>query len=517
MHTRKKRPVYLLFFFPLLAAILISCAGKEPIFPLSTTPTSSCATDTGGGNESQSQSAKPANQLLVTVNASCLIGVSQYAPGMTHVDKTLIYPTNATEERAVNNVKALIKGTIKYQNTHIMGWGMPDPWPNPTDRAPTQWSALDLRMQLAVSTGSKVVISLDEAPWWMKGTLQPDGTTHPLTAAEEWASVTYSSRILDNKMDDWLKLVESVARRYMVPPYNARYFQVWNEMKGYSNPLINNYDYTDSPGNPKGPYATHGYTYMYNRVYERLMEVARSLHIPTSSVMVGGPYVFVDLWSTSNRHNASDVVGPFCALDQRSLDTIQYWMQHKVGAGFITFDSSVEDRDTGKVLTDPCLSAEVFGYITSWIRSLDPVLYPGSRTLPIWLAEWFAGPRDGQNNPAHDDAVKTCAMIKFIKAGGSVALSWGGSDDNSIDLGIYGAGGIPHPWYGTLKALTNDFAPGTPLYQVTVSDPNSVVALASDRTIVLVNKTAQKLSALVEQKPVSLGPYAVVVMNYTQK
>lgn len=516
MHTIKKRTIYYLFFFPLLAATLISCAGKEPLYQLNTAP-SSCAADAGGGNESQSQKTQQANQLLVTVNSSCLIGVSQYTPGMTHVDTTLIYPANATQEKVVSNVKALIKGTIKYQNTHIMGWGMPDPWPNPTDRAPTQWAALDLRMQLAVATGSQVVISLDEAPWWMKGELQDNGSTHPLTAAEEWASVTYRSRILDNKMDAWLRLVESVARRYMVPPYNARYFQVWNEMKGYSNPLINNYDYTDSPGNPKGPYATHGYTYMYNRVYQRLMDVARSLHIPTSSVMVGGPYVFVDLWSSKDKHNASDIVGPFGAADQRSLDTIQYWMQHKIGAGFITFDSSVEDRDTGKVLADPCASAEVFGYITSWIRSLDPAFYPGSRTLPIWLAEWFAGPRDGHYDPDHDDAVKTCAMIKFIKSGGAVALSWGGSDANSIDLGIYTTAGVPRPWYGTLKALTNDFLPGTPLYQANVSDPNSVVALASDRTIVLVNKTPQKLSAMVEQKPVSLGPYAVVVMNYTKK
>lgn len=517
MKTRRGRTIYFLFLLPLLVTVLVSCAGKEQLILPKTVAPPSCGNDTSGGNEDQGQNQNQGNQLLVTINPSCSLGISHYIPGLTHVDTTLIYPANAAQENAVNNVKALIQGTIKYQNTHIMGWGMPDPWPNPTDPGPTQWSALDARMQLAVSTGSQVVISLDEAPWWMKGALQDDGSTHRLTAAEEWASVTYSSRILDNKMNDWLRLVESVARRYMVPPYNARYFQVWNEMKGYYDPLTNTYDYADNPGNPNGYNATHGYTYMYNLVYERLMSVAASLHIPTDSVKIGGPYVFVDVWSSRDQHNASNIVGPYGALDQRSLDTIQYWMQHKVGAGFVTFDSSVENRDTGKILADPCLSAEVFGDVTSWIRTLDPTLYPGSRTLPVWLAEWFAGPRNGQHDPNYDDVVKACAMIKFIKAGGSVALSWGGSDDNSVDLGMYGAGGIPHPWYWTLKALKTDFAPGTPLYQATISDPNSVVTLASDRNLVLVNKTARKFTVQVKQKQVTLGPYAVVILNYTQK
>ena len=267
--------------------------------------------------------------MTVTIDHSSPVGRSQFTPGITLVDTTLNYPWENNDLAAVNRVKSLIKNAIPFEATPIMAWGISDPWPNPSQSEPGDWNLLDSRLQQIIETGGTPVLTLNEAPWWMKGQLQPDGTTKLLTQAEEWTGVAYSSRVLDNKMGSWLHLIQRVAERYMVPPYNVRYFQVWNELKGYYDPRTNAYDYTTSPGDPGGPNAKHGYTYMYNQVYSRLCRLATSLGIPTESIKVGGPYVAMDSWSTPHQSNPSRITKAYGTYDQRPLDVVQYWLQNK--------------------------------------------------------------------------------------------------------------------------------------------------------------------------------------------
>jgi hypothetical protein len=460
-------------------------------------------------------------QITVTVKQNCILGVSNYAAGLTYSDNSLLSYADGGNGNpaAVHNVDTLINGTITYENTHIMGWGASDPWPDPTTPDPTDWSSLDQRLQHTLSVGATPVITLDEAPWWMKGALQGDGTTKLLTVADEWANIAYGSRILDNKMSDWLHLVQRIAERYMAPPYNVRYFQVWNEMKGYYNPQTNNWDFNDSPGKPDGSNALHGYTYMYNQVYTTLMNVAKSLHISTDAVKVGGPYIFMDIWRTAaEQSNPSNVGEPYGTFDQRPLDVIEYWLQHKLGAGFITIDGSLEDHN-GKMLNDPMVTASIFADTVKWIRSHDPSLFPGATTLPIWFAEWFASPPPTTFNENYDDAVKSLSMIDFIKAGGGTALAWGGSGDGTSDMGYwtptdaYG-GGRSLPWYNTVKILSKDFGNGTKLYPATVSNIQQVDALASDHHILVVNKTANTISLTVNGTAQTLAPYQVSEISY---
>ncbi|HLG78779.1 MAG TPA: hypothetical protein VKX46_20375 [Ktedonobacteraceae bacterium] len=470
------------------------------------------------------KSAVPAagqGTIQVTTSPACTQVTSQFASGITLSDNTLAYPWANNNLAAVNNVKGLIKNGIHYQNTPIMGWGLDDPWPDPNSAEPTAWSGLDARLRLAVDTGATPVLTLSEAPWWMKGQLQGDGSTTVLTQADEWGRIAYESRILDNKMDAWCHLVQRIAERYMVAPYNVRYFQVWNELKGYYDPRINNYNYTTNAGDPSGPNAKHGYTYMYNRVYETLMETASSLGIDRSTIKVGGPYVFMDTWSSSNQSNPSNVVKRYGVFDQRPFDVVQYWLQHKVGAGFVTIDGSIENRDTQKLLSDPFTVSEIFGDVVTWIRSLDDSLYPGAKTLPIWFAEWFASPHLDTSGEDYDNAVKTYAMIKFIKAGGATALSWNNVGDNWADKGLwtttYAGGGQPRPWYTSYKALNDFFAAGTPILKTIVSDPARVEALATAHKVVLVNKTDASLTVAVNGNSVSLAPYQVSFIDVTSK
>ncbi|BCL81645.1 hypothetical protein ccbrp13_41100 [Ktedonobacteria bacterium brp13] len=439
---------------------------------------------------------------------------SQFASGLTLSDGSLDIG-NSSDPTAAANVQSMIKQGVKYVNTPIMGWGLPDPWPDPSTPGPTDWSALDGRVQMAKNLGETPIITLAIAPWWMKGTYVGHGKTQPLTADQEWQSVAFDSRILDNKMDAWTHLVQAVAQRYMRPPYNVRYFQVWNELKGYYDPDINNYDFTTSAGEPGGANAKHGYTYMYNQVYTTLMNVASSLQIAQSTVKVGGPYVFVDTWSNAQQSNPSNVVKPYGIFDQRPLDVLQYWLQHKAGAGFITFDASLENRDTMKVLhQQPFVADSLFADTVKWIRSLDPTLYPGSTTLPINLSEWFSWTEMDNTSLQEDNALKTSTMVQFIQAGGATALSWNNAGNGGSDYGLWTptlqvGGGQANPWYDSYKALMENFGVGTKLYQTNVSNPASVDALASSGMLLLVNKTANSVQVHVNGSTIALNPYQV--------
>ena len=498
-----------IFLLLLLLSPLLTCCSNS----------NSNRSASSGATRSNPSATAPPPSPSATVNLPPSIGTSQFSPGITLVDNTINYPWGDNDLAAVNRVKSLIKNAIPYENTPIMAWGVDDPWPDPSQQEPGNWSSLDTRMQLIMETGGIPVISLAEAPWWMKGVLQADGTTRLITRSEEWSDIAYKARILDNKMAAWLHLVQRVAERYMAAPYNVRYFQVWNELKGYYDPITNAYDYSASPGNPSLPSARHGYTYMYNLVYTRLMQVAESLRIPTSSIKVGGPYVVIDTWSSRNQSTASTITTAYGTYDQRSLDVVQYWLQHKAGAGFITLDSSNSNKDNVNI-TNPFTAAEKFADMVQWIRSLDSTVYPDAATLPIWWAEWYASPYTKTTDANYNDAIKSYAMIKLIKAGGAVALSWGGLGDGPPGTGLWttttAGGGQALPWYYSLKDFKDYFAPGTKLYRITVSIPESVEALASATKIMLVNKTAHSITVTVNGVAVSLSPYQVYLMTQVE-
>jgi hypothetical protein len=454
----------------------------------------------------------PQVDVSVSTDRSSPLGQSQFSPGITHVDESLDYPSGNNSLAAIQKVSPLLRKSVTYQNTPIMGWGLPDPWPDPSASEPSDWSALDARLRLVEGTGGIPVLTLCEAPWWMKGQLQPDGATLALSRADEWSTRAYSSRILDDKMDAWLLLVQRVAERYMAPPYSVRYFQVWNELKGYYDPVTNVYDFTTSAGHPNEPDATHGYTYLYNRVYDRLMSVADGLGIARGDVKVGGPYVVMDTWSSANQSNPSAITKPYGTFDQRPLDVVMYWLRHKTDAGFISVDVDTSNKD-GVDISFASVASEKFADVVRWIRSLDVARYPGAATLPIWLAEWYANPQTDWTNHVHSNAIKTYAMMEFLKAGGAVALAWGGSAQGRSGPGLWtdtvAGGGKALPFYSSYRDFKQYFAPGTQLYRTTAAPIGLVDAVASASEVMLVNMTSKTVVASVDGTIMSLAPYQV--------
>ncbi len=97
-------------------------------------------------NASQSSLTVTRTHASVTANLPSPLGTSQFSPGITQVDNTLNYPSGNNDLAAINNVKSLIKNAIPYENTHIMAWGVDDPWPDPSQTEPNNWSSLDSRI-----------------------------------------------------------------------------------------------------------------------------------------------------------------------------------------------------------------------------------------------------------------------------------------------------------------------------------------------------------------------------------
>ncbi len=117
-------------------------------------------------------------------------------------------------------------------------------------------------------------------------------------------------------------------------------------------------------------------------------------------------------------------------------------------------------------------------------------------------------------------------MIKFLNAGGSVALLWGGAAQGNDALGETNSswglwtqtnnasGGTSLPWYDSYKAFRDDFSAGTPIYQTTTSS-NDIDALVSSKGIMLVNKTNQPQVVSVTSKNVkiTLAAYDVAIID----
>lgn len=303
-----------------------------------------------------------------TVGSCVGPGLRTFTVGVTHGQHTP-YPTAGYPA----TVELDVLRRIPLQNQHIMGWGALSPEPSP---GVYDWTSLDERMRLIESTGAEPVITLCCAPDWMKGGAA--GTT-------DWTKLEVAP--LESHYDDFSALAARVAARYP----NVRYFQVWNELKGFWSPA-------------KGRWDHEAYTDLYNRVY-------RAVKAVRPDAQVGGPYAPLELYQRAPV--PSSISGPWGTVDRRALDAIDYWLAHNDGADFIALDGWTTTRDAG-YLTEPVSAAGVFEAVTRWLRART--------TLPIWWSELYAADASW---PLETQERATVAAIRGAQAGGaSVVLLW---------------------------------------------------------------------------------------------
>jgi hypothetical protein len=233
------------------------------------------------------------------------------------------------------------------------------------------------------------VVTLCTAPGWMKD-------------ADDWDMDAAST---PGHYGDFAGLALAVARRYP----RVRYFQVWNELKGFWDDAQNRWNH-------------EGYTELYNLVYERLKEHDAELRI-------GGPYVSLNVYKDEGQmSHPSSLTGPFGTVDRRDLDAIAYWLQHKAGADFVNIDGWASTRDGFHPAAGE--AGAMFRAVSAWLADRTE--------LPIWWGEFYA-PLSADANESSPAAMRS--VLRGMRDGGSaVALWWGPECDGS---------GFPCVWTST--------------------------------------------------------------------
>jgi hypothetical protein len=419
--------------------------------------------------------AVAAAHVTVTVDRTTPAGPSQLALGVTHTQYSLDPSGDPT---AVASGKALLAAATVYQNQSIYGWGATNPEPSP---GVYDWSNLDQRLNLIRATGGTPVITLCCAPDWMTSLDTP-------TSSDPRLPPTMAHYA------DFANLARQVALRYP----DVKYYQVWNEMKGFWNSATNNWDYA-------------AYTSMYNAVYDALKAVS-------PDIKVGGPYLVLEGTGASSL----GVPATWATADPitaRNRQVLTYWLANKHGADFVCVDHAVVQptQDTNSYTEAQLLQlTHWFSDILTQLRSLT--------TLPIWFAEDYFDPiLDAGVNYDHSFQAVIQASILYheVVGGAAVALHWqpqgvstkayqGDQESLFSDTRVAG-GGQPFPFYGVFKAIHDDFPPGTQLYQARSSSPD-VAVLASATQTLLLNKRPSSTTVSVDGTLLTLAGYDVRVL-----
>ena len=422
----------------------------------------------------QNQATQSNPSIKITVNLTNPIGISHFHTGASHTQKEIALGNNQSE---ISSARKLISSALSYENIPIMGWGSPDPEPTPGHY---NWNTLDKRIQFIESTGTTPMITLCCAPGWMRSPSQANDFKY------------LAARPTNAHFQDFANLAKQVALRYP----QVRYYQVWNELKGFYNKSLNRWDYED-------------YTTLYNMVYDAIKAVR-------PDAQIGGPYVVMVHWSNAKAgghpaHDPSLVNQSFGTVDQRSLDVLSYWLAHKHGADFIAIDGGLKTKDSN-VSTDPFVQAQYFSSIMKWIRTQPD----GGATLPVGWAEWYPSFTNDQSNINYDNAVMANALIETIKSGYFYALLWG-TQGNSQGLNAFPASfmtntATPTIEYDTLKAIKDYFGNGTQLYD-TSSTSSTITVLASKTKTMLVNHLNKEQTISINGTVVTLSPYQVAIIT----
>jgi hypothetical protein len=410
----------------------------------------------------------PEPKTSVAPNQAPVAEVAEGAPadwpswGFTHTQ----FSADRGNPQAMNAARGALTRQPLVQAQAIMGWGANNPEPSPGQ---FDFASLDARIDLIRRSQGLPVITLCCAPDWMKG--GPAGGT-------DWSHLEDAPE--KKHFRDYAALAARIAQRYP----DVKYYVVWNEFKGFYNNTLNRWDY-------------EGYTSMYNQVYSALKDV-------NPDIKVGGPYMVMNSYSPDRKPTA--VAGPWGSIDRRSIDAVEYWLEHKKGADFMVVDGATPSEDKGLV-PDPFTAVGKFSAITQWLRAND-------KDLPVWWAEWYVEPENARWSDEQRTAVQAAALMEFARSGTATALYWNPQSDDGTCVGCLwtstelGDGGRGTPMLDLMQGFAKWFPPGTGLLDVRASDPAARV-LAQKEQAVVVNTADRQVQTTVGGKRLILRPYEV--------
>lgn len=445
------------------------------------------------------------------------IGTSRLRLGVTHVDQSLLYGNAEAEGRA----RAALAAMLSCQATHIHSYGLSDVWSAPGGE-PDNWYSFDLQLASMQTIGAPIAVTLYNLPWWMKGVCNGDGSTTPLTVGQQFSD---NGRLLTDQQDAWRLLVRRVVERVL--PLGVRHFKIGQEGKGYytaRDGTPRRWDFDDYPGTPG--LADMGFTHFYKITAAVVMAVAGEMGV--GDVELSGPYprlAFqgeVTAACVPEGHPLRTCPG---GMPQRApIEAAETFLDLVQAQGIplhrFTYDMGCRNKDGVIVEPDDFANLARYAAVAAYWRAQ---LESRGLAIPIDLAEWYAKPQldPGPNSMPLRTALKAEALRLFAEAGLADCYAWspfglgdepGVTTDGAWIAPTVAGGGNPTPLGEALALFTGYFGPGTPLHAV-AGTGDALSALASDRHVLLINKTDGVQAAIVDRLPVELAPYAVRIME----
>jgi hypothetical protein len=188
------------------------------------------------------------------------------------------------------------------------------------------------------------------------------------------------------------------------------------------------------------------------------------------------------------------------------LDTVSYWITHKVGAQYIAVDGATEIAATSDArINDAVTAAEQYAAVDRWIRS--------QTNLPIWWMESHIQPRTGWTSD-QAAAARIATLAEMASSGASVGMQWqpqeqpGWPDEGLWTSTAHNGGGQPTPLAKILPTVL-PVLEGSPT--LSPGQPKGVLVFSDAKGTVAVNTLTTSVTADLHGSKVDLGPAQVLV------
>lgn len=414
----------------------------------------------------------------VTINAQNSLFTSHFSFGTTQTH----YFWFMKNQTAIASAKTLIQNVSSINNQHIVSFGASNL--QSSQGAPLDFTSLDARVAHLRSLGGECMLTFCSAPGWMLES-EPESGYDP------------ESRPKEIYFDEYASICAAVAQRYP----DVKYFQVWNEFKGFWDAETGWWD--------DALYLT-----FYNKIYTAVKAVRPDAY-------VGGFYMSI-------RGDGSEMFGyqavdSYDPLDEEAdgnlvWKSMRYWLQNKAGADFICFDRGLQGWNNNAAFTPEQALALTQKYedILTKIRSLTD--------LPLIMSEFY-GLRPARSSfvmSADYKAVMLALMYKHMLVGSQgrelTALLWSEEDSTGMSLFTDTAaaeGGQPTSLYRVTNGFISAFAQGNTIVQSTSTNTEKIEVLASPQVVMLINKSPDRQTIRYQGQYYSLDGYAVEFLEIT--
>jgi hypothetical protein len=468
--------------------------------------------------------------VVVTVSGTALL-TSAYHTSVSHVSTADLIYGNATARTRAENAMA---PALEFHRVSAHSYGTNDPWvwdgtgTRPAD--PTNWGNLDNYMASIARMGGTPIIGFGNWSWHIKG--KWDGTnTVPMTFAEQ---LDDTGRPITEKLPDALHFVQRVCERYMVAPYNVRWWQLgswefhgfYRNRDGSLNGLWGYDAYAGTPGQ-----ADMGMAYLHNQVAAKIIATAASLSTPiprnqlkiitnytpcmanggTSGAYPVGHPLRNRPWGSALKARPDSLLAHLPLLTPGSWD---YW----------SYDISSHHTDD-VITTDDWTNAQLFTDIGQYLN--DQVAAIGYGSMPFIISEEYNKPQldPGTNQFVLRAAMHADAFMRFIKLGASMAIIWstvGRANNPGADeeAGLHSAvgtstGGQPQPPLDIVQMIHDNFSAGTVIRSSSASDTGKASVLANPSAAMVINHLANPLKVSVNGgTPQTLAAYETRLVTF---